>query len=279
MDKKRRVGYEPPDVEEALSQMERQKTQEVYGRIHSIETFGTVDGPGIRYVLFLQGCPMRCLYCHNPDTWNLKGGTRMSSREILDDYEKYKPFLKGGGLTLTGGEPLLQMDFVLDLFSKAKERGIHTCVDTSGITFTRTEANLRKFDRLLELTDLFLLDIKQIDTKGHEELTGFGNERVLDFALYLNEKKKDVWIRHVVVPTITDEESKLYSLGRFLGGLTNIKGLDVLPYHTMGKQKYKEMGIAYPLEDLEDLPKETAIWARGIILRGMKQKRKELRSK
>ena len=243
------------------------------GNIHSIETFGTVDGPGVRFVIFFQGCPLRCLYCHNPDTWDTKVNQQKSSDEILDEYEKYKAYLSGGGITCTGGEPLLQIDFVIELFEKAKIRGIHTCIDTCGITFNKnSEELLEKFDRLLQVTDLFLLDIKHINNAEHIKLTAQKNSNILDFAQYLSDKRKDVWIRHVVVPGITYNEKYLYELGYFLGGLKNLKALDVLPYHTMGEVKYQSMGIDYPLKGVAALSSEDAGKAKLIIFEGLKKR-------
>lgn len=241
--------------------------------IHSIESFGTVDGPGIRYVIFFQGCPLRCKYCHNPDTWKMESLKTKSVDEILKEYETYAAYLKDGGITCTGGEPLLQIDFIIDLFKKAKEKNIHTCIDTSGITFNRNNPNiLKKFDELIKYTDLFLLDIKHIDELEHKKLTGATNSNILDFAKYLSENKKDVWIRHVVVPYITYDETYLYKLGYFLGTLKNIKALDVLPYHTLGVSKYENLGIEYPLEGVEALKSEDAAKARDIIISGIKAK-------
>lgn len=249
------------------------------GYIHSIETFGTVDGPGVRYVIFTQGCPMRCKYCHNPDTWQPNIGNQKSADEILEDYEKYKPFLRDGGITVTGGEPLMQIDFVTELFEKAQEKDIHTCIDTSGITFHEDNAKLiEKFDRLMKATDLVLLDIKHINNMEHYELTGQYNDNILAFAKYIERKEVPVWIRHVVVPTITDNEDYLYQLGYFIGDLKNLKALDVLPYHDMGKVKYESMKMEYPLKDIPPLPKEEAVKAREIILRGLRDKREELRN-
>lgn len=248
----------------------------MYGNVHSIESFGTVDGPGARYVVFMQGCPLRCQYCHNPDTWDTTKGKKMTVEEILDGYERVKSFLKNGGLTVTGGEPLLQLEFVIRLLEQAKARGIHTCVDTSGITFRENDEKLRaQFDRLLDVTDLFLLDLKQIDENKHISLTGASNQNVVAFAKYLSEKEKDVWIRHVVVPGLTFEEETLRKLGYFIGGLKNVKALDVLPYHTMGEVKYEAMGMEYPLKGVEALDKEEALTARGLILEGIRQRRME----
>lgn len=239
------------------------------GRIHSIESFGTVDGPGIRFVIFMQGCPMRCLYCHNPDTWDINAGKETETDELIAEYEKCKNFTKGG-ITATGGEPLLQIEFVTELFKKAKSKNIHTCLDTSGIVFCRGD---KRFDELMRYTDLVMLDIKHIDSKKHKALTSFPNDRILDFAIYLSEKNIPVWIRHVVVPGITDNREYLLRLGEFIGRLKNVKALDVLPYHTMGKVKYQNMNIPYPLEGVEPLSKESAIEARKIIIDGMRKSR------
>lgn len=250
------------------------------GYIHSTESFGTVDGPGIRYVIFMQGCPMRCKYCHNPDTWELNKGKVMEVDEILKEYQSYLPYLKDGGITATGGEPLMQMDFIIELFEKAKEQGIHTCLDTSGITFHDSNSvQLEKFNRLLKVTDLVLLDLKHIDSKMHLDLTGHPNDQILRFAAYLDEKQVPVWIRHVVVPTITDNKEYLEALGYFIGGLSNIKALDVLPYHDLGKVKYEEMGMEYPLSHIEPLANSQAEQARNIIINGMKKRLKEIKSR
>ncbi len=238
------------------------------GHIHSIESFGTVDGPGVRLVVFMQGCPMRCLYCHNPDTWKTGGGTEMTVEEILSLYEKNKAFYRRGGITVTGGEPLLQIDFVTRLFSEAVSHGIHTCLDTSGITFRPNR--LECFDRLTEVTRLVMLDIKHIDPDEHQKLTGQSLEPVLAFAEYLDKRSVPVWIRHVVVPGITDDPGQLYRLGRFLSTLHNLKGLDVLPYHDMGKVKYQNLGLDYPLKDKEPLTQEQALAARQMILDGLR---------
>ncbi len=247
------------------------------GYIHSIETFGTVDGPGVRYVVFVQGCPMRCLYCHNPDTWQMHTGIQMTTDEILDDYEKYRPFLKEGGLTVTGGEPLMQIDFLIELFEKAKLKDIHTCIDTSGIAYNEANpAYLEKLDRLMEVTDLVMLDIKHIDPEEHQKLCSQPNKPILKFAKYLENKHIPVWIRHVVVPGITDKEIYLRRLGAFLGELTNLQALDVLPYHTMGMVKYENLGIDYPLKGVPPLDKADAIKAKQIILEELHKKRKEL---
>ena len=246
------------------------------GKIHSIESFGTVDGPGIRMVIFFQGCPMRCLYCHNPDTWNPDDGQEMTVDEILSEYDTNKAFYRNGGLTATGGEPLIQIDFLTDLFREAHRRGIHTCLDTSGITFHRDSKELlKKFDRLTRYTDLVMLDIKHIDQEAHRSLTGQPNGPALDFARYLGERGTPLWIRHVVVPGITDDQQSLKQLGAFIGTLPTLKALDVLPYHSMGAAKYEALGLDYPLKDLPDMPKEEAKALRSYILEGIRSVRRQ----
>lgn len=243
--------------------------EEIYGNIHSIETCGTVDGPGIRFVVFTQGCLLRCQYCHNPDTWTTEENKKISVDEILQKYDGVKEFLRNGGLTVTGGEPLLQIDFVTSLFKAAKSKNIHTALDTSGILFNKK--NTSKIDKLLKYTDLVLLDIKHIDDVEHKKLTGMSNVNVLDFAKYLSDKNIPVWIRHVVVPQITNNEEYLTRLGQFLSTLKNIQALDVLPYHDMAIPKYENLGIDYPLRGVPPLSKQDAIKARDIILRAYRK--------
>lgn len=239
------------------------------GRIHSLESFGTVDGPGIRYVVFFQGCPMRCKYCHNPDTWNMQGGKEMSADEILKQADSVREFLHGGGITATGGEPLMQIDFLTELFKKAKtEYNFHTCLDTSGIVFS--ENNKDKFDELIKYTDLVMLDIKHIDPDEHYILTQQKIDNVLLFAQYLASNDIPIWIRHVLVPGITLNNDYLYKLGRFLGTLKTLKAIDVLPYHDMGKVKYEALGLDYPLKDTRIPSKEEAIASREVIMSGVK---------
>ena len=242
------------------------------GYIHSIESCGTVDGPGIRYVVFMQGCPMRCKYCHNPDTWAYEGGKEVTVQEIMDGWESCKEFLSNGGITVTGGEPLMQIEFVTELFEEAKRRGVHTCLDTSGITFSRNDKTLAQFDRLLAVTDIVMLDIKHIDNEKHIDLTGQETAAVLDFAQYISEKGVELWVRHVIVPNITDNEEYLHKLGYFIGGLRTLKALDVLPYHDMGKVKYEQLGMEYPLGDTPPLTKAEAAKARDIIMEGIKSR-------
>ena len=239
------------------------------GRIHSLESFGTVDGPGIRYVVFTQGCPMRCIYCHNPDTWDPNGGREVTVEEILSEFNANRDFYAKGGITVTGGEPLLQMDFLTELFKQAKSQGNHTCIDTSGITFN--PQNTEKMDTLMSYTDLVMLDIKHIDNEEHIKLTGKSNTNILQFAKYLEEQKIPLWVRHIIVEGITDKPEYLTRLGRFIGSLKNLSALDVLPYHTMGVNKYKELGIPYKLEGVPALPLSEAVKAKQYILQGIRE--------
>lgn len=248
------------------------------GRIHSLESFGTVDGPGTRFVVFVQGCPMRCAYCHNPDTWEMNGGTLMEPSYIIEQYERNSPFYaNGGGLTVTGGEPLMQVDFLIELFTLAKERNIHTCIDTSGIAYNPSNTALvAKMDRLMELTDLVMLDIKHIDPVKHKDLVKQPNENILKFAAYLNEKGVDMWIRHVMVPGYTDEDKYLFDLGYFIGQFRNLKALDVLPYHTMGENKYEKLGMEYPLKGVPAMDKGILVEKKQVILDGVRKRRAEI---
>ncbi|ORX22222.1 pyruvate formate-lyase 1-activating enzyme [Thermoanaerobacterium sp. PSU-2] len=218
----------------------------VMGKIHSIETCGTVDGPGIRYVVFMQGCPLRCAYCHNPDTWDYSGGKEVSTDEIFNDAIRYIPYMKasGGGVTLTGGEPTLQPEFCEDLFKKLKASVIHTALDTSGYV------NIDKVKGLVKYTDLFLLDIKHIDDEGHKKLTGASNRKTLEFAKYLSDEGKKMWIRHVIVPGITDDMEEIKKLADFVSSLKNVDRVEILPYHKMGVYKYEALGIPYSLKGI-----------------------------
>ena len=261
----------------SLKQIDVRKEIFMKGYIHSKESFGTVDGPGIRYVLFLQGCPMRCLYCHNPDTWEIGRGEQIDVEEIISDYKKNSSFYKNGGITVTGGEPLLQTDFLIKLFKLAKKNNIHTCIDTSGITYSSTnQAYIEKLDELMKYTDLIMLDIKHIDAEHHKELTGKDNKSILDFARYVDSKNIPIWIRHVVVEGYTDDPKYLYQLGRFIGTIKNLNALDVLPYHSMGASKYQTLGIPYPLEHLKALDKSEATKAKKHILEGIRDIRSNI---
>ena len=237
------------------------------GYIHSFESFGSVDGPGVRFVVFLNGCSMRCKYCHNPDTWEF-GGDTFSVAEVLQKALKYKSYWGGkGGITVSGGEPMLQMQFVTELFTEAKKKGVNTCLDTSGVAFNPDDT--AETDKLLDVTDLVMLDIKHIDDEKHKELTGHSNKNILAFARYLDSKKIPVWIRHVVVPGITFDEKYLELLGEFIGTLSNVEKIETLPYHSLAIPKYDKLGIDYPLRDTPNATKEQAARAKEIIEKGI----------
>lgn len=245
------------------------------GYIHSLESFGTVDGPNIRFVVFFQGCNLRCLYCHNPDTWKTNTGKVMSVNQILKEYDKVKEFITGG-ITITGGDPLLQLPFLIELLKEAKKRNIHTCLDTSGGIYNKDNVELNEqLKVLMKYVDLVLLDIKHIDDKEHLKLTGVSNKGILDFALFLSDNNVPVWIRHVLIPTITNDKKYLYQLGMFISKLNNVEGIEVLPYHTMAKHKYEQLNIIYPLVGIKDATKEEASLARKIILFAYQKHKKE----
>ena len=236
------------------------------GRIHSTESFGSVDGPGVRYLIFLKGCNMRCLFCHNVDTWQKETSDLRTAEELLDKAERYHSYWgKEGGITVSGGEPLLQIDFLLDLFTKAKARGIHTCIDTAMQPFTREEPFFSKFEALMKVTDLLLVDIKHIDPQMHQKLTGVPNDNILDGFRYLSEIEKPIWVRHVLVPEWTDRDDYLMKTREFLDTLSNVKRVDVLPYHTLGVFKWKALGIPYRLEGIDPPSEERIENARKIL--------------
>ena len=237
------------------------------GKIHSFYAGGTVDGPGIRYVVFFKGCPLRCLYCHNPDTWTMDGASEYSADEIVNDALKYKGYFKtGGGVTISGGEPLLQIDFLIELLKKLKNHDIHTAVDTSGIIYDKDNLELKaKFDELIKYVDLFLLDIKHIDNEEHIKLTGKPNKNVLDFAKYLSDNNKHMWIRHVLVPSITLNDEYLNKTKEFIDTLNNVDKIEVLPYHTMGIVKYENLNIPYRLKGVNPPTKEEIKHAKMIL--------------
>ena len=221
------------------------------GHIHSTESFGAADGPGVRFIVFMQGCHMRCRYCHNPDTWKMDGGDEVTADEILKRALRFKPYWgKDGGITISGGEPLLQIDFVIELFKKAKELGINTCIDTAGNPFTKEEPFFSKFEELMKYTDLLLLDLKEINPARHKDLTGFDNSNIIEMAKYLSEINKPVWIRHVLVPEHSDFDEDLDALGDFIDSLSNVDRVEILPYHTLGKFKWENLGIPYTLESI-----------------------------
>ena len=236
------------------------------GRIHSFETFGSVDGPGVRFIVFLSGCQFRCRYCHNPDTWARPAALEMSADAVLAKALRYKAYWGAeGGITVSGGEPLLQLEFLTELFEKAKPKGVNTCIDTAAGPFTRDEPWFGAFRKLMDVTDLLLLDLKHIDPVAHRELTGVDNANVLDCAKYLAEIGKPVWIRHVLVPGITSDEANLTKLSTFIHTLTNVKRVEVLPYHALGVHKWKSLGLPYAFEDIMPPTREQCALAESIL--------------
>ncbi len=235
----------------------------IVGNVHSIETFGAFDGPGIRYVLFLQGCPLRCKFCHNRDTWGTQENRLMTTDEVITDFKKYRAFYKGGGITVSGGEATLQMEFLTELFKKCKELGIHTCLDTAAGTYSiKRQA---EFEELLKYTDLVLLDIKHIDNEKHKWLVGAPNTNILEFAEYLNELKKPTILRHVLLPGINSQDEYLIKLREFIDHLDNMVGIDILPYHKKGILKWEKLGIPYELGDVEEPSKELVRHAEEVL--------------
>ena len=236
------------------------------GKIHSFETFGSVDGPGVRFLVFLSGCGFRCKYCHNPDTWARPAALEMSADEVLAKALRYRAYWGAeGGVTVSGGEPLLQLEFLTELFEKAKQKGVNTCIDTAAGPFTREEPWFGAFRRLMDVTDLVLLDLKHIDPAAHRDLTGADNANVLDCAKCLSEIGKSVWIRHVLVPGVTSDEGVLARLRAFVGGLGNVKRVEVLPYHTLGVAKWRALGLDYALDGVEPPTDEMVARARSIL--------------
>ena len=237
------------------------------GRIHSFESFGTVDGPGVRYVIFLQGCKLRCLYCHNPDTWEGEAKEILSAEQVAKNAMRYKNYWgERGGVTVTGGEPLLQIDFVLELFSILKAKNVHCVVDTCGFTFIKEHAeSVEKHKKLLEKTDLFLLDIKHIDDEQCKRLTGQTNVHTLNFAEFLSENNKPMWIRYVLVPGYTDDEKYLKETRQFIDKLKTVERIEVLPYHTMGVVKYQSLGLNYALDGVPAPTAESVQRAKEIL--------------
>ena len=239
---------------------------QIKGLIHSTESFGSVDGPGVRFIIFVQGCPLRCQFCHNPDTWKMGEGQQYTPSQLLKQALRYKNYWGNkGGITVSGGEPLLQIDFLLDLFKKAKAKGVHTTIDTAGGPFTREEPFFSKFQELMQYTDLLLVDIKHIDEKCHKELTGKTNENILDMIRYLSDIKKPIWIRHVLVPKRSDYDEYLNRLNDFIQTLDNVERVEILPYHTLGAYKWKELELDYPLEGINPPSKERIENAKKIL--------------
>ncbi|OLQ78331.1 pyruvate formate lyase-activating protein [Photobacterium proteolyticum] len=235
----------------------------VKGRIHSFESCGTVDGPGIRFIVFMQGCLMRCQYCHNRDTWDLHDGREITVDEIMKDALSYRHFMKasGGGVTASGGEAMLQPEFVRDFFRAAQAEGIHTCLDTNGYIRKHTDV----VDEVLDSTDLVMLDLKQLDDSIHQNLVGVPNKRVLDFARYLHQRGQKTWIRYVIVPGFTDDERSAHLLGEFIQGMDNIEKVELLPYHQLGEHKWEALGFEYQLADVKPPSKEVMEKVKSII--------------
>jgi pyruvate formate lyase activating enzyme len=225
---------------------------EIIGYVNKLESFGAVDGPGVRYIIFLSGCRMRCAFCHNPETWKEGAGQQFTADELLKKALRYKPYWKnGGGITVSGGEPLLQIDFLLDLFKKAKSAGVSTCIDTAGEPFTHEEPFYSKWKELMALTDTVLLDIKNIDPDAHKELTGVDNTNILQMGKEISDMGIPIWIRHVLVPGGSDNDDYLHRTREYIDSLSSVKKVEVLPYHTLGVPKYKELGLPYRLEGVE----------------------------
>ena len=232
-----------------------------FGKVHSVETCGTLDGPGLRYVIFLQGCPLRCQYCHNPDTWKLGDGRKATVNDLMEDINKYKSFMKfsGGGITVSGGEPLLQPSFVEELFKRCKEEGIHTTIDTSGCIMNS------ETKKVMEYTDLVLLDIKSYNPAKYKEVTGVSVTPTLEFAKYLSSINKPMWVRYVLVPGLTDDLDEIEELALFLSKLTNIERVEILPFHKMGEYKWEELGYEYRLKNTEPPTDESVSKAKEIF--------------
>ena len=221
------------------------------GRVHSIESFGLVDGPGVRSVVFLKGCNLRCRYCHNPDTWTKEGGEEWEAEGLFQKLYRFKPYWKNkGGITVSGGEAMLQMEFVTVHFYIAKKHDIHTALDTSGGPFCMEPDYLESFQKLMDVTDLFILDMKEMDPERHKALTGQDNRNILEFARYLSAHKKPMWIRHVLVPGLTDSRESLEALYDFIRELKSVERVEILPYHTMGVHKWEALGIPYYLKNV-----------------------------
>ncbi len=232
------------------------------GYLHSVETFGSVDGPGVRFVAFLSGCAMRCKYCHNPDTWQMTG-EKIEAHDLLKRALRYKAYWKNnGGITVSGGEPLLQSEFVTEFFQLAKLNKIHTTLDTSGQPWDKND---EKFSKLLDVTDLVILDIKEMDDTAHKNLTGHTNKNIIEFAQYLSDIGKPMWIRHVLVPGVTDSEESLNELKKLIKNLKTVEKVEVLPYHTFGVPKWEKLGMEYGLKDIKPPTKEETDKAEKIL--------------
>ena len=236
------------------------------GYVHQFESFGCADGPGSRFIVFLSGCGMRCKFCHNPDTWIMKDGKEYSAEDVLKEALTCRSYWgKKGGITVSGGEPLLQIDFLIELFSLAKEKGVNTCIDTAGGPFTMENPWFEKFKKLMEVTDILLMDIKHIDEAEHIKLTGLSGKNIIQMFRYLDEIKKPIWIRHVLTPGITDNDEYLTKTRDFIRTLSNVKRVEVLPYHGLGAIKYKDLGLDYVLKDTPSPSEERVKNAKQIL--------------
>ncbi len=234
--------------------------ESVKGRIHSIETFGAVDGPGVRYVLFMQGCPLRCKYCHNPDSWEVNAGKEVTSEEIAKDIKSYMNFIRRGGVTISGGEPLLQPEFVKDLLQRCKKFGLHTAIDTSGAI------PLEITKEAIDTSDMLLLDIKSLDDVVCKDLTGMSNDNTIKTLNYCEETHKPIWIRHVVVPGITLKKEMLERLADFLSQYTCIENIEILPFHKMGEFKWENLNLAYSLSATPEPTKDEVKMVKEIFI-------------
>ena len=231
------------------------------GYIHSIETMGLVDGPGIRIVVFMQGCPLRCLFCHNPETWDKKSNTKMTSKEIVDEVRKYRPYIEnGGGVTFSGGEPLLQTEFLIEMLKMCKKAGLHTCIDTSGTGYSKEH-----LEEVLKYTDLVILDIKAIDSTSYKEMTGKDIDEFNYFVEKLLENNNKVWLRQVIVPNINDNEEYILKLKEYIKKFKNVEKKELLPYHSMGIEKYKKLNLKYRLLDTQDMDKNRCKELEGLL--------------
>ncbi|MGN0470836.1 MAG: pyruvate formate-lyase-activating protein [Acutalibacteraceae bacterium] len=237
----------------------------ITGYIHSLESFGLVDGPGVRFVVFLQGCAMRCKFCHNPETWK-SGGEEWTAEKLYERVYRYRKYWKNnGGITVSGGEPLLQMEFVTELFRLAKKDGVHTAIDTAGQPFSDDPKWLESFKELMSVTDLVILDLKEIDSEKHKSLTGFDNSNILKMAQWLSDNGHSMWIRHVLVPNLTDDVDGLQKMHEFISNLKTVERVEILPYHTLGIMKWNSLGIKYPLENTPVPTKEQIETAEKIL--------------
>ncbi len=230
------------------------------GYLHSVETGGTVDGPGIRYVAFLQGCPLRCLYCHNPDSWKLRAGREIRASELVADMLKYRRFMRRGGVTISGGEPLVQAAFVANVFARLQAVGVHTAIDTSGII------PVDQCRAALDATDLVILDIKALDPTLCRKVSGSDNTNALEMLSWLAEHDRPVWIRHVVVPGYTDDLDAIEALATYLKNFGNVQRVELLPFHQMAIHKWDNLEVPYTLRDVEPPPRERMAAARAIML-------------